>query len=420
MSNSRLALITDAVRPALKARLLLAGPPGSGKTFTGLEVAGLLAEGGPVLVIDTERADDEHYAALTFADVFEEQFGYQFKHMPWHPPYDPREFAEVIGEVTKDYAVVMADSVSHFWAREGGTLDIAGGKFTGWAGARPAQQKFVDAVIAAPSHMILCCRMKVEHAQELEGGKHVVRKLGMAVKQDDDLESEMNVFCQLDMEHRLTLSKSRCPLLPVGAYFQPGDAGKMAKIYGGWLKSGKPQARSAETTALKELLNSGIEDRDARIATKKAFVAEFGDLALLEAEHLDAAKAWVEARVAAAKAPRGDTQQASSPPVAPPAVEVPPVEKPKRQARSKKHDGDGFGPDDDQYEPVPERDPEEFVGEGCPHPWPWVKNGQMVECGGPIPCRLFKGGLPADEESARRLLVEKQAAASGTQPTLGG
>lgn len=102
--------------------------------------------------------------------------------------------------------------------------------------------------------------------------------------------------------------------------------------------------------------------------------------------------------------------------------ETPSAAKPTRQSRSKKYEGEGFDEEDTTYEPPSAPDPDVILAgsEGCPHPWPWSKKGQMVECGGPIPCRLYKGGLPADEESARRLLVEKQAAASGTQPTLGG
>ena len=54
---SRLDLVQDAVRPALKARLMLSGPPGAGKTRTGLIMATEIAQGAPILGIDTENAE---------------------------------------------------------------------------------------------------------------------------------------------------------------------------------------------------------------------------------------------------------------------------------------------------------------------------------------------------------------------------
>ena len=86
---SRLDLITDAVRPKLAGRALFQGPQGSGKTWTMLNVARLLA--GPdnyVIGIDTEKE-----SMLTYADVF------RFKHLPWRPPYDPGELTVVLDQL---------------------------------------------------------------------------------------------------------------------------------------------------------------------------------------------------------------------------------------------------------------------------------------------------------------------------------
>lgn len=91
-------------------------------------MAEVLAEGGEVLVIDTERE-----SALTYADDF------AFDHLPWHAPFDPRELGRVIAEAGDSYAVVMVDSLSHFWRAEGGTLDIAGGSSPG--GRTPAPHR---------------------------------------------------------------------------------------------------------------------------------------------------------------------------------------------------------------------------------------------------------------------------------------
>jgi hypothetical protein len=230
---SRLSQAKPAIRPSLKARLMLAGPAGSGKTYTGLEVASVLGES--ILVIDTEKE-----SALTYADE------YQFTHLPWHEPFDPRELGLALVEAAADYDVIMVDSFSHFWTGTGGTLDIADGKFGGWKTARPAQVDAVTGILSAAAHVIICVRSKIEYAaEEVEQNgrkKQVVKKLGMAPQQDSTLEYELNLAVDLDIEHRLSVSKSRTTAVPVGRSFAPGHARDLAKLYAEWLASGEPFA----------------------------------------------------------------------------------------------------------------------------------------------------------------------------------
>lgn len=227
---TRLSLATKAQRPQLPGRMMLAGPPGSGKTRTSLIVGSVLADGSDVLVIDTERE-----SALTYADDF------SFHHLGWHAPYDPRELADTILQAGDKYAVVIVDSLSHFWRKAGGTLDIAEGKFSGWKVARPAQEDMIDAILGTKSHVIVSVRAKVEYTQTTDDrGRHVVQKIGMAPQQDDTLEYELNVAAELDIEHRIAIAKSRTVTLPVGRVFAPGHAEEMATLYRDWLRGGEP------------------------------------------------------------------------------------------------------------------------------------------------------------------------------------
>lgn len=283
MTASRLSLVAEAVRPALKARLMLAAPSGAGKTKTGLIVATVLAadDDGSILVIDTEKE-----SALTYADDFD------FKHLPWRPPYDPAELSAVIAEAGRQFSVVMVDSTSHFWRKAGGTLDIADGKFGGWKKARPAQEDLVDAILGCGAHVILCARAKQAHVQETdERGRQVVKKLGMAAQQDDDLEYEMNIGCEMDMEHTIAVSKSRCDAVPVGRQFTAGHAGELAELYRDWLKVGEPPAPQAVVDGLVARMNA--LPADARKACKGEFVAELGRPELLREARLAAAEALV-------------------------------------------------------------------------------------------------------------------------------
>lgn len=253
MSTNRLALAREAVRPSLKARLMLSGPAGAGKTYSALEIATVL--GDRVLLIDTEKE-----SALTYASDF------AFTHLPWAPPFDPRELGSTLVQAAADYDVIVVDSLSHFWGGQGGTLDIADGKFGGWKTARPAQNDAVDGILSSPAHVIVCVRSAIEHVQETDPktGKQVVRKLGLAPKQDKDLEYELNLAVEIDIDHRIAVAKSRTTVIPVGQMFAPGHARDLAVAYKDWLAGGEPFADLE--------IRAGI-DRDAKALTGNARAA---------------------------------------------------------------------------------------------------------------------------------------------------
>jgi hypothetical protein len=281
----RLDAVRPATRPKMHGRMLLAGPSGSGKTWTALSVASVLAAAEPdgqILLVDTERE-----SALTYADSF------QFAHLPWRPPYDPTELVDVLGSVT-GYAVIVVDSLTHFWRGEGGTLEIADGKIGGWKNARPVQERLVQAILGVPAHVILCVRSKQGYLVEHGGTK--VTKVGMEPIQDDTLMYEVNVAAELDMEHRLTVTKSRTPAVPVGRMYPAGHERKAADDYASWLAGGVPPANAADVEALVARF-AFIADEEARKTTKQMFVELFGMPQSLTADMVGEATAWLEERV---------------------------------------------------------------------------------------------------------------------------
>ena len=254
---SRLAHAKPATRPSLKARLMVSGPAGSGKTYSALEIATALGE--RILVIDTEKE-----SALTYADDFD------FTHLPWAEPYEPRELAGTLAEASKEYDVIIVDSLTHFWSGPGGILDIADGKFGGWKVARPAQQDLVRSILDAACHVIVCVRSAIAHVQEKDDrtGKQIVKKLGMEPQQDKTLEYELNLAVEIDIEHRIAVSKSRTTAVPVGRMFAPGHARDLGVEYAAWLGSGEAFADHTERMELGRITSE----------LSKAQQAELGDL----------------------------------------------------------------------------------------------------------------------------------------------
>lgn len=244
-ATSRSRQVRRAVRRQTRARLALSGPSGSGKTWTSLWIAGVIAPGKPIVVIDTEPGDDSQGAAELYADQFD------FDTITWEPPYDPRDLTLTIIELGREYpgGVVIIDSASHFWKGSGGTLDIAGGKFGGWRTADPVQNAFIDAILRSPMHVICCTRAKQSYEVEEEGGKQSVRKLGLAPIQRDDLEYEFQVVGMIDVDHRLDIGKTRAAPL-AGLSFAANEQERFANIYAEWLQGGAELPRSIELDAL--------------------------------------------------------------------------------------------------------------------------------------------------------------------------
>ena len=281
MTGSRASQIRTAVRGAMKARLMVSGPAGSGKTFSSLIVATELAEGQPFAFVDTEEE-----SALTYADLF------SFKHLPWSPPYDARELAATLNDLGREFPVVVVDSLSHYWRGEGGILNVADGKFGGWKIARPAHEDMVHAILRNPAHMVICVRSKMayEQGKNEQTGKLEVTKLGMAPQQDADLEYEMNVSVEVNIEHQIAVAKSRCADLATRT-FQPGHAADLAVIYAKWLKGGEPVAERSTVDALVERMNA--LDVEQRTACKRAFLDRIGRPEYLRISQVDEAEALV-------------------------------------------------------------------------------------------------------------------------------
>lgn len=285
------ALFAPAVKEQLKARVAIDGPTGAGKTWTALQWARIIAgPDGPIGLVDTENRSAAYYAPAPGAPVERLNWWdppYEFGHLPQSPPYDPRQLAALIptaGRELGEDGVLVIDSMTHYWNGEGGTLDIVenagqrqngpANKFAGWKEGTPAQRHLLDAIIHAPCHVIVTMRSRMEYVLEQgDGGKQRVRKLGMAPEQRNGVEYEFTVVADMDLEHRLIVSKSRCSDI-ADAVAPSGRSADVAQTFAGWLTTGAaPTAPPAEgpskaqTRHVMALFGGlGITDRAERLA----------------------------------------------------------------------------------------------------------------------------------------------------------
>lgn len=205
-----------------RLRLGIAGPAGSGKTYSALLIA--FGIGGRVAMIDTERGSGELYAHLGDYDV-----------CPITPPFTPEKYIEAIRAAEAEgYSTIIIDSLSHAWTGEGGLLDLhghladrSGNSWTAWRKVTPKHNQLVEAMLQSPCHVIATMRSKMEYAQVTENGRTTVKKLGMSPIQRDGMEYEFTLFLDLDQEHVAAASKDRTSLFD-GTFFRPTpDTGRI-------------------------------------------------------------------------------------------------------------------------------------------------------------------------------------------------
>jgi len=220
-----------------KARIALDGPSGAGKTYTALIAAQTITSkyGGRIAVIDTERG-----SASLYSDKFD------FDVLELHT-FNPQNYIDSIeAAAAAGYTVVVIDSLSHAWEGEGGALEMVDNitaksqsknSYFAWRDVTPLHRKFVDAMLQSPCHVIATMRSKTEYVIETNSqGKQVPRKVGMAPIQRQGIEYEFTIVGDLDLEHRIVISKSRCEALADKVENKPG--GKFWSVFVDWLDQG--------------------------------------------------------------------------------------------------------------------------------------------------------------------------------------
>jgi hypothetical protein len=234
---------TQATKKAAKARLMVYGVSGSGKTWTSLMIAERLCPpGGKIGLLDTEAG-----SASKYADEF------TFFAQGMKPPFTPQRFVSVVdAAAAAGVDVFLIDGVSPFWSGKGGVLSIVDesrqrGPAGGWKDGTPAQQSIIEAIVNAPMHVIVTCRAKSETVIEQEPGKPAtIRKVGMKPDQRDGFDYEFDVVLYLDLDHSAKIEKSRMPR-QVGLTIEPDPTGTIdpqpiaewAGDFAGWLSSGE-------------------------------------------------------------------------------------------------------------------------------------------------------------------------------------
>lgn len=214
-------MFVKATQDKIKIRLAISGASGSGKTYSALAIASHLAM--PIALIDTERGSSKKYADRFDFDVCE------------LTDFHPSRYIEAIQAAEQaGYGTIIIDSLSHAWYWE---LDAAASQrnsFSGWKNVRPLERKLIDAIIGCHAHVIATMRTKTEWVVETNSkGKAEPRKVGTAPVQASSIEYEFDIAGEINQEHILKITKSRCSELADQDFLNPGR--EMAVTLNEWI-----------------------------------------------------------------------------------------------------------------------------------------------------------------------------------------
>ena len=199
--------LKKAQRKQVKLKLNISAPSGAGKTYSALRMAkGLVNDWDKVAVIDTENGSAAPYSHLG-----------EFNTIDLTPPFTPEKYIEAINTcVNAGMEAIIIDSSSHEWAcliEENELLaqsKFRGNTWSAWSQTTPRHDKFINAVLHCPVHVITCTRSKMETVM---GDDKKVKKVGMKDVQREGWEYELTISLNIDRDTHLAIpSKDRTNL----------------------------------------------------------------------------------------------------------------------------------------------------------------------------------------------------------------
>jgi len=245
-------------------KLGIAAPSGGGKTLGALLIGyGLLKEKYPkmsdaeiwskIAIIDTENGSGELYVG---ADISNIKIG-EYNAITLNPPFEADKYTQAIKMcVDAEMEVCIIDSTTHLWSGEGGLLDqqghIAkrtGNSYTAWREITPQHNRFIDAMLQTPIHIIATMRSKQEYVQEKDNnsGKTTIRKVGLEPEQRKGMEYEFTTFLEINAEHEAFGAKDRTSVFDQKTFTITPETGQRIMR---WLEGGTDEKVEiiAETT----------------------------------------------------------------------------------------------------------------------------------------------------------------------------
>lgn len=210
----KLAKVNKILKPL---KVFLYGPTGSGKTYSSLKIANGIVQGirncteeeayQHIVVIDTEYGRASLYAGVG-----------EFNYLEIAAPYNPDKLINMIHDLNDmpEIDVIIVDSLSHFWSKEGGILDQktkadmnGGNSYTNWNVYTAKFNTMIDTLLNSPKQIIMTARAKTDVViTENAKGKMEPKVYGLKPDIREGFDYECDATFNVDKEtHTLLVEK---------------------------------------------------------------------------------------------------------------------------------------------------------------------------------------------------------------------
>lgn len=218
--------MSSSFKPAVRAGVGLlvgiAGPTGSGKTFTALKLARGLADDddSAIAYIDTEAGRALHYAAAKGEAPTATTFG--FSHASLTAPFTPERYLALIEEADRaGFKVIVIDSFSHEWDGEGGLMELhdeiherMGGQdkqsIAAWKEPKLRHKRLVSRLLQCRAHLVICMRaedkLRMEQVKEEGSNGREYTKTKITAAKDLPIAERWAPICEKRFPYELITS----------------------------------------------------------------------------------------------------------------------------------------------------------------------------------------------------------------------
>ncbi len=207
--------LQTAARRNVKIKMSISSPTGFGKTTSALLIAfGITNDWSKIAIIDTENESASLYAKHSLSDGM---FIGEFQTIPLKPPYSAQRYIDAIKICEgAGIEVIIIDSVTHVWQGQGGVLEYQnklGGRYQDWMKATPIYQRWLDAILQSPAHIISTIRKKQAYNVVQDGQKTRVEKAGLDDQIRDGFDYEQTIALEIINDtHMARAAKDRTGL----------------------------------------------------------------------------------------------------------------------------------------------------------------------------------------------------------------
>jgi len=249
-----------AVKREAKLRFGIFAPSGGGKTYTSLLFAKEI--GGKIAYIDTENGSSCKYLGEDGIPEFD------IADLPYENDAGKyiTSLIKLIKEAQEEYNVLIIDSLTHAWTACKDEVDAAakrmrsGSSFAAWREGSKLWSNLITAILNCKCHLICCARSKQEYVQEKDSNnKTQIKKVGLAPELREGMEYELDVVGEIDQEHNMVITKTRCRAVD-GAVAKFPD-GQFIKPVINWLQGEEPLVSREEKVAWYKTLSPEAQEK---------------------------------------------------------------------------------------------------------------------------------------------------------------